>query len=35
MLLSELQDCQKTKLLLNLFTLQSLLGNKKLAKIIG
>ena len=31
-LISELRDCQKTKLLLNLFTLKSFLGNKKLVK---
>ena len=31
-LISESRDCQKTKLLLNLFTLKSLLGNKKLVK---
>ena len=31
-LISELRDHQKTKLLQNLFTLISLLGNKKLVK---
>ena len=31
-LISELRDRQKTKLLQNLFTLKSLLGNKKLVK---
>ena len=31
-LISELRDRQKTKLLQNLFTLISLLGNKKLVK---
>ena len=31
-LISELRNCQKTKLLLKLFTLKSLLGNKKLIK---
>ena len=31
-LISKLCDCQKTKLFLNLFTLKSLLGNKKVVK---
>ena len=31
-LISELRDRQKTKLLQNLFTLKSLFGNKKLVK---
>ena len=31
-LISELRDCQNTKLLLSLFTLKSLLGNKKLVE---
>ena len=31
-LISDLRDCQKTKLLLNLFTLKSLLDDKKLVK---
>ena len=31
-LMCELRDCQKTKLLLNLFTLKSLLSNKKLIR---
>ena len=31
-LMPELRDFQKTKLLLNLFALKSLLGNKKLVK---
>ena len=30
--MSELHECQKTKLLLNLFMLKSLLVNKKLVK---
>ena len=31
-LISELRDCQKTKLLLSLFTLKSLLSKKKLVE---
>ena len=31
-LISELRDCQKTILLLSLFTLKSLFGNKKLVE---
>ena len=31
-LISDFRDCQKTKLLLNLFTLKSLLDDKKLVK---